>query len=418
MGKGSWGGGKVSGAALRQHEVRLLARLAFIVFVIAAVFLPVGAAMGQGQGGKSPDEIRGSTTLAEIARDYQVPASHLIERLKLPPDTSLEEPLKNLKDTHGFQMDAVRGFVSGYRSGRAAPPSGARADSAGAEAGGRGRERKASLTPLILALYGSFCVVMLLLLAKCRVTRPVRMLAAFAAVLVFGIVFHAAAHPFESLVRFFQALGMGRYGLGGTLAIFLAFALMTFIGVKLVCGWGCPVGTLQELLYEPPYFKEIKKKRTPFRLSNSVRVVLFIAFLILLFGWIPGLREQSIYRHFNPFKLFEWNFGMTAPVVVLLIFGLSVIRYRFFCMWICPFGLFSWLIQDFSLYKVRVNHETCIDCGICVQACPTNAAEGIVKGDAISADCFSCGRCLPDCRNGSIRYGLRAGTEKEIPGKV
>jgi hypothetical protein len=39
------------------------------------------------------------------------------------------------------------------------------------------------------------------------------MLAAFAAVLVFGIVFRAAAHPFESLVRVFQALGMGRYGL-------------------------------------------------------------------------------------------------------------------------------------------------------------------------------------------------------------
>jgi polyferredoxin len=389
-----------------------------MVFVISAVLLPFGAAMGQVQGGKSPDEIRGSTTLAEIARDYQVPPSHLIERLKLPPDTSRDEPLKSLKDRHGFQMDAVRGFVSEYRSGRATLPAGGRAGSAGAEREGRGRERKASLTPLILALYGSFCIVMLLLLAKSRVTRPVRMLAAFAAVLVFGIVFRAAAHPFESLVRVFQALGMGRYGLGETLAVFLAFALMAFIGVKLVCGWGCPVGTLQELLYELPYFKGIKKKRTPFWLSNGVRVVLFIAFLILLFGWIPGLRDQSVYRHFNPFKLFEWNFGMTAPVVVLLIFGLSVIRYRFFCMWVCPFGLFSWLTQNFSPYKVRVNHETCIDCGICVRACPTNAAEGIVKGDAISADCFSCGRCLPECKNGSIRYGLRAGAEKGIPGKV
>ncbi len=172
MGKGSWRAGQGSGAARRHREARYPARLTFMVFVISAVLLPFGAAMGQVQGGKSPDEIRGSTTLAEIRPDYQVPPSHLIERLKLPPDTSRDEPLKSLKDRHGFQMDAVRGFVSEYRSGRATLPAGGRAGSAGAEREGRGRERKASLTPLILALYGSFCIVMLLLLAKSRSPGP------------------------------------------------------------------------------------------------------------------------------------------------------------------------------------------------------------------------------------------------------
>jgi polyferredoxin len=61
---------------------------------------------------------------------------------------------------------------------------------------------------------------------------------------------------------------------------------MTFIGVKLVCGWGCPVGTLQELLYHLPASKKIKKERVPFRISNSLRVFLFVLFMIFLFGWI------------------------------------------------------------------------------------------------------------------------------------
>ncbi len=56
---------------------------------------PMGASVkGQGSGSNRPEEIRGKMTLEEISLHYQVPAPYLIDRLKLPSDTSLQEPSK------------------------------------------------------------------------------------------------------------------------------------------------------------------------------------------------------------------------------------------------------------------------------------------------------------------------------------
>ncbi len=410
MGSESRNDRSVFPAASQQRNGLHPAGRALLLLLIAAVLLPPSiAARGPEHGGAPPGEIRGSMTLSKIARDQQVPASWLIERLNLPPDTSLDEPLRTLKDRYGFRMEAVREAAREYRSGRVAPPGGGRVGSAEEEREGRGRAVKTALTPLILALYGLFSLAMLMPLVKNRLSERLRLSVLFASVLLFGIAFQAAVHPFHSIIRVFQALGMGLFGVRETLFIFLAFALMTAVGVKLVCGWGCPAGTLQELLYDIPVLKDLKKKRAPFWISNGVRTALFAIFLVFVFGWISGLRDQSVYRYFNPFKLFDLDFRRASLAAVLLIYALSVVQYRPFCMWACPFGLFSWLIQNLGLYGIRVGRETCVDCGICARACPTGAAEGILKGKAVTADCFSCGRCLPGCPNGSIRYGLAAG---------
>jgi polyferredoxin len=222
--------------------------------------------------------------------------------------------------------------------------------------------------------------------------------------LIFGVFFRANSEPERAIVQVFQSLALGMYSLQSTLLVFLAFVLMTFIGVKLVCGWGCPVGTLQEILFRLPGNQNLKKKKVPFWLSNSIRTIVFAIFLILVFGLFFGLKDQSVFRYFNPFKLFEWNFRVTAPIFVILIFGLSLINYRPYCMFVCPFGLFSWLIQDLSIFKIRVNQDTCLDCGKCGRACPTKAAEGILEGKIFKADCFSCARCLNACPNDSLEY--------------
>ena len=382
---------------------RHVPHLFLIAFAVMIFFASSGICA---EGNPALPDIRGKMTLSEISRDFGVPSAYLIERLKLPPDTSLNEPLKNLKDRHGFEIDTVRKMAGEYRSEKASiVDKGMPAAAIDRKEQPTDEHQAYFPVALIIALYAIICMAMLWLLWKNKVNQKVRLMALAAAVLIFGLLFRSQAEPVRALVQFFQALGMGRFAVLDTLLVFLAFTAMTLLGVKLICGWGCPVGTLQELLYFIPVFRKIKKKRVPFWLSNSLRILLFVVFLIFVFGWIPGLRDQSIYRYLNPFKLYEWNFRMTAPIVIAVIFALAVIHYRFYCIWICPFGLWSWVFQNASLFKVRINRNTCIECGKCVRACPTEAAKGIYEGASVKADCFSCGRCLSSCPNGSLRYG-------------
>ena len=354
---------------------QILKRYAWAALLLALVvlFFQAPAVLSAGEGDKKAEDIKGSLSLETISRDWGIPAAYLIEGLKLPKDVSLQLALKELKDRHGFTMEDVRKLVADYQaSGKAGQVASV---SAGNKKGAvQEGEKKKEGVGLPLALYAILCLVALFLLRGKKLTNPLAIWILVPSLLIFGVFFRANPEPVRAIVQVFQSLALGMLDLRTTLLVLLAFALMTFIGVKLVCGWGCPVGTLQELLYRLPVLNKIKKKRVPFWFSNSVRVAFFAFFLILVFGLISGIQDQSLYRYFNPFRLFEWNFKITAPIFVILIFGLSLIHYRPYCMFVCPFGLFSWLIQDVSIFKVRVNQDTCLDCGKCGRACPTRSA--------------------------------------------
>jgi hypothetical protein len=60
--------------------------------------------------------IRGSMTLKDVEETTGVPASHIIESLKLPESISVEERLGPLKRKYGFEIDAVRRIVKEYKS--------------------------------------------------------------------------------------------------------------------------------------------------------------------------------------------------------------------------------------------------------------------------------------------------------------
>ncbi len=83
---------------------------------------------------------------------------------------------------------------------------------------------------------------------------------------------------------------------------------------------------------------------------------------------------------------------------------ISLIIYRPFCQLICPFGLISWIVERFSIFRIQIDKEKCTQCGACVKACPLEAAKGRVDGKKMPADCFSCARCLSTCPVDAIKY--------------
>jgi len=227
----------------------------------------------------------------------------------------------------------------------------------------------------------------------------------FASVIVTGILLGKSPNPMEGAVKIFKSMvGLYPDPMAKTIA-FLFFIVLAVIGNKLICGWACPFGTLQELIYSIPVLKGIKKRKVPFVLSNTIRGSLLVIMLLFLFGILGGRKGMVIYHYINPFNLFNLDFetvSISLTVIVALL-G-SFIVYRPFCLFICPFGLISWFVEQFSLAGVSIDKEKCTQCGACITACPLSATEGRVFGNLLPADCFSCARCLNVCPFDAITY--------------
>jgi formate hydrogenlyase subunit 6/NADH:ubiquinone oxidoreductase subunit I len=136
--------------------------------------------------------------------------------------------------------------------------------------------------------------------------------------------------------------------------------------------------------------------------------VLFILFFLLLFGIGLGVKNFVLYHHINYFKIYNWDLASAALYSLPLVILASLFVYRPFCQLICPFGLYSWLLENAAINRIRILEERCIKCQSCVRNCPTQAMEGIyqAKRKHFLPDCWSCGVCTEVCPTNAIKYGL------------
>jgi len=227
------------------------------------------------------------------------------------------------------------------------------------------------------------------------------------AVAIGGFALGKSPNPMESTVKVFKSL-VGLYpSVAAKLGCFAFFAVLAIIGNKLICGWVCPFGALQELIYHLPILRKLKKRRIPFVVSNTLRGTLFVLMLLFLFGIVGGRKGFVIYHFINPFNLFNFDietFTVGATILVTLVVSFGF--YRPFCQFVCPFGFLSWFLERLSIFRVKIDRDRCTNCGACVSACPIDAAKDRIAGKAFPADCFSCARCLNVCPVDAIRYGL------------
>jgi ferredoxin len=224
-------------------------------------------------------------------------------------------------------------------------------------------------------------------------------------VVIAGFCLGKSPNPMEGFVKVLKSLvGLYPDPMVKLTALFF-FLGLAVVGNKLICGWACPFGALQELIYNIPGLGRLKRRKLPFVFSNIIRVILFVVMLLFLFGLIGAGKGLIIYHYINPFNLFSLDFeciGVVITVIVALIGSLFV--YRPFCHIICPFGLISWLFERFSITRVKIDYDKCIQCGACSRECPSDAAKDRVDLKTWQADCFSCARCLKVCAKDAIRY--------------
>ena len=185
---------------------------------------------------------------------------------------------------------------------------------------------------------------------------------------------------------------------------------------RMICGWLCPFGLIQELLYKIP---TPKLKKSPItRILSYLKYVILVFFVFIVpityafrdtplptfckyicpAGTIEGglalLANEVNASYFSMLgPLFTWKFLVMVSIVV----G-SVFAFRLFCRFLCPLGGLYGLFNKFSFFGIKLEQSKCIDCGKCISHCKLDIRH---VGDQ---ECISCGECIDVCPTQAISF--------------
>lgn len=201
---------------------------------------------------------------------------------------------------------------------------------------------------------------------------------------------------------------------GGSMNFNMSFYVTGFVlaaGVlfgRAICGFICPFGLIQELLYKVPFPK--KKLWKGFTYMKYILLVLFVLILPVACTNELGMGAPAFCEYICPVGTLEGGipllathpelretigalFSLKACILTITLTGCLFVC-RFFCKVMCPLGAVYGILNKISVYHMEVDEDHCISCGKCKDICPmdVNPVE-----DPASAECIRCGKCTVSC---------------------
>jgi ferredoxin-type protein NapH len=186
---------------------------------------------------------------------------------------------------------------------------------------------------------------------------------------------------------------------------------------RLVCGWLCPFGLFQDLLYKMPFVKKIKTVPGD-RYLKPMKYVLLVLFVLILPMVVMnefGLGEPWFCKFICPsgtlmagWPLLLANEGLRSSIgflfgwktlILLGFMALSLSVYRPFCRWFCPLGAIYGFFNPVSIYRHQYEKEICQSCGTCNKVCKLNL-QPFDKPNSV--ECIRCGDCIKTCPAGAL----------------
>ena len=196
---------------------------------------------------------------------------------------------------------------------------------------------------------------------------------------------------------------------------FYAAGFLVFVGAlmgRFVCGWLCPFGLIQDLLYKIPFPRKLRTFKGD-RLLRKLKYVVLLFFVILLPMFLVDVLGQGapyFCKLICPVGTLEGGIPLVllnksmhgalgwlyAWKIVLLLFTvfLSILIYRPFCKYICPLGAVYSVFNPISVFRYRIDREKCVGCDACAKVCKmqVNPAE-----NPNHPECIRCGQCKKAC---------------------
>jgi ferredoxin-type protein NapH len=215
-------------------------------------------------------------------------------------------------------------------------------------------------------------------------------------------------------------VGALQSALSGTVLRFPFYVMGTFLAFgllfgRLICGWLCPFGLVQEMLFGLPT-RKMQKSHFTARLC-SLKYLLGIGLVVLapvLLYAAQGIGEPAFCEYFCPAGTLEaavpllsmnddlwaaagwltvWKFFILSVFLVIMVFV-----YRPFCRFACPLGAWYGLFNRQAALGIAVDEQRCTHCGQCAAVCRMDVR---IAGDP---ECISCGACRPICPEHAVYF--------------
>ncbi len=202
---------------------------------------------------------------------------------------------------------------------------------------------------------------------------------------------------------------------------YYVLGLLLFFGAllgRIVCGFLCPFGFIQDLLDKIPIKKKIKRFKGD-RILRYVKYVVLIVLVIVL----------PLYKKLTPFfckylcpsgtvsgillaiadskivSMFGSRFAWKCCILGIIILA-SVFIFRPFCKYLCPLGAFYGLFNKHAVFRMKLDAGRCTHCGACENACGMAVKP---HENPNSAECIRCGKCIDKCPEGALSLGFALG---------
>ncbi len=231
------------------------------------------------------------------------------------------------------------------------------------------------------------------ILANSYVTAPFTKGVCFPVLNCYACPLAAVACPIGSLQHFAAIHVFPFYTVG-------ILGLVGGVVGRMTCGWLCPFGFLQDLIYK----LHTVKVRLP-KFLNYLKYILLLTLVIIVpyisgEPWFSKLCPAGVLEAGIPLVLLDEQvrrqigslFWLKTGILVAFLVSFIYIK-RPFCRMICPLGAIFSFFNAFSAYRLEFDETQCIRCNKCQRKCPVDIK---VYESPNSTDCIRCLDCT-DC---------------------
>lgn len=189
--------------------------------------------------------------------------------------------------------------------------------------------------------------------------------------------------------------------IGYVIMFLLTLLIFLVLGGRILCGFMCPLGFIQDLFDKLRRVLHIKPIQVTDRMNKIIQPLKWVWIILFLgFVFIGG-----DFCNICPNKVFStamggwWvNYALGGFLTIPLLVGSFYIK-RFWCL-MCPMGYLLGVFKKSNLFKLKKDCTSCTECGACYHACPMRIKSIYTereKSNVQTVDCLMCGECINKC---------------------